>query len=136
MMYICIIVAFMRQFISSNLDFLGFLNSFLCAIHCAAFPILISFGLLESLFWVDHLWLEMTFLGLSILLASLSLIKSFKSHRRIEPLLMVGLGLVSLMIGLSLHHCIVQTSLMVLGGLIIASAHVVNYFLNQSLLKA
>ena len=62
LMYICIIVAStMKQFISANLDFFGFLNSFLCAIHCAAFPVLISFGLLESLFWIEHFWLEMTF---------------------------------------------------------------------------
>lgn len=126
----------MRQFISANLDFFGFLNSFLCAIHCAAFPILISLGLLESLFWIEHFWLEMTFLGLSVLFASLSLIKSYKSHRRFEPLSMVLLGLVCLLFGLNMHHGFFQTILMVLGGLIIASAHIVNYFLNKSFLKA
>ena len=126
----------MRQFFSANIDFFGFLNSFLCAIHCAAFPILISFGLLESLFWIEHFWLEMTFLGLSILLASLSLIKSYKSHRRSEPLFMILLGLICLLLGLNIHHGIFQTSLMVMGGLIIASAHVVNYFLNKTFLKA
>lgn len=126
----------MKQFISAHLDFFGFLNSFLCAIHCAAFPILISMGLLKGLFWIEHFWLEMTFLGLSILFASLSLIKSFKTHRRIEPLLMVVLGLICLLFGLNMGHGVFQSTLMVTGGLIIASAHVVNYFFNKSFLNA
>lgn len=126
----------MKQFISAHIDFFGFLNSFLCAIHCSIFPLLISLGLLEGLFWLEHFWLEMTFLFLSILFASLSLIKSFKKHRRLDPILMVGLGLVCLLIGLNIHHGPVQTILMTLGGLIIASAHIVNYFFQKSFLKA
>ena len=126
----------MRQFISANIDFFGFLNSFLCAIHCSVFPLLISLGLLEGLFWIEHFWLEMTFLFLSIFLASLSLIKSFKVHKRLEPMFMVSLGLVCLFIGLSLGHGAVQTIMMTLGGLIIASAHIVNYFFSKSSLKA
>lgn len=136
-MYICIFVAHtMKQFIGAHIDFFGFLNSFLCAIHCAIFPLLISLGLLESLFWIEHFWLEMTFLFLSIFFASLSLIKSFKVHRRLEALFMVLLGLSCLFVGLNLEHGIFQTTMMTLGGVIIASAHIVNYFFNKSSLKA
>jgi len=126
----------MKQFISANVDFFGFLNSFLCAIHCAIFPLLISLGFLEGLFWIEHFWLEMTFLTLSIFFASLSLVKSFRTHKRIEALLMVVLGLICLFIGLNLDHSIVQTVMMTLGGIIIASAHIVNYFFNKTSLKA
>jgi len=126
----------MKQFIGAHIDFFGFLNSFICAIHCAIFPLLISLGLLESLFWIEHFWLEMTFLLLSIFFASLSLIKSYKVHRRLESLLMVLMGLCSLFIGLNLEHGILQTIMMTLGGVIIASAHVVNFFFNKSSLKA
>lgn len=126
----------MKQFIGAHIDFFGFLNSFLCAIHCAIFPLLISVGLLESLFWIEHFWLEMTFLFLSIFFASLSLIKSFKVHKRTEALLMVLLGLVCLFIGLNLEHSIVQTIMMTLGGIIIATAHIVNFFFSRSSLKA
>lgn len=126
----------MKQFISANIDFFGFLNSFLCAIHCSVFPLLISLGLLEGLFWIEHFWLEMTFLFFSIFLASLSLIKSYKKHRRVEALFMVGLGLTCLFVGLNLGHGVIQTIMMTTGGLIIASAHIVNYFFNKSSLKA
>lgn len=136
-MYICIIVAItMKQFIGAHIDFFGFLNSFLCAIHCAIFPLLISLGLLESLFWIEHFWLEMTFLFLSIFFASLSLIKSYKAHKRPEALLMVLLGLSCLFVGLNLAHGILQTTLMTLGGVVIASAHIVNFFFNKSSVKA
>ena len=126
----------MKQFLSANIDFFGFLNSFLCAIHCSIFPLLISLGMLEGLFWVEHFWLEMTFLFLSIFFASLSLFKSYKTHRRMEALLMVFLGLTCLFIGLNIDHGIVQTIIMTVGGLIIAIAHIVNYFFNKSFLKA
>jgi len=137
MMYICTSVAnIMKQFISANIDFFGFLNSFLCAIHCAIFPLLISLGLLESLFWIEHFWLEMVFLFFSIFFASLSLIKSYKSHKRVEALLMVALGLGCLFVGLNLGHSVIQTVIMTMGGVIIASAHIVNFFFNRSSLKA
>jgi len=126
----------MRQFISANIDFFGFLNSFLCAIHCALFPVLISIGLLEGLFWIEHFWLEMTFLFFSIFFASLSLIKSFKTHKRVEPLFMVVLGLTCLFLGLNLPHGLIQTIMMTIGGIIIASAHIVNYFFSKASLKA
>ena len=126
----------MKQFIGAHIDFFGFLNSFLCAIHCSVFPLLISLGLLEGLFWIEHFWLEMTFLFFSIFLASLSLIKSFKKHGRAEALLMVILGLACLFIGLNMQHGIAQTIMMTCGGIIIASAHIVNFFFNRSSLKA
>ena len=118
---------YMKKFLSANLDFFGFLNSAICAVHCAVFPILISMGMLKGMFWVEHIWLEMTFLGLSIVFATFSLISSFKKHRRTEPIIMACIGLALLFTGLNISHGPIQVMVMTLGGIVIATAHLLNF---------
>lgn len=119
----------MRFFSFQNIDLAGFIVSFLCAIHCAALPILISLGVLSSAVIENHVFFEWTIIGLSAIIASWSILRSyFKSHRNFIPMAMVILGFVFLVINQGLH---IHTWLLVTGGLLIAAAHVLNWKLLQ-----
>jgi len=57
----------MSKFINNNLDFWGFLASFLCALHCAAIPLILIFGSLGSFSWLANHTVELGFITLSII---------------------------------------------------------------------
>lgn len=115
----------MKFFSLQNIDLTGFIVSFLCAIHCAVFPILISLGLLSSTVMDNHMLFEWFIIGLSAVIASWSVIRSyFTKHKNIIPTLMVVLGFVLLIIDHGFH---IHSWLLVVGGLLIASAHILNW---------
>ncbi len=119
-------------FIGNNLDFYGFFASSLCALHCAAVPLLIMFGALGSLAWLANYWIELSFIIISMVLAYWSLSISYKRHhrnRRAIKIMIAGFGL--LIISRLVPH-LIGDFLVVIGGLIIAYAHLVNWRLLQN----
>ena len=72
-------------------------------------------------------------IGLGIVIAAFSLVKDYlQKHRVITPLILGLLGFVLLIIGTVVHHGpFVIAS--VLGGLLVASAHVVNWKKSHSI---
>jgi len=119
----------MKGFISTNLDFLGFSASFLCAIHCAILPFVMTIGLVGGLSWLANPLIENGFIILSIILAAWSLYPSFKNkHHNWTALLVAGLGfgllLFSRVVG---HGSTLELASVVVGGLLIAIAHYVNW---------
>jgi hypothetical protein len=82
-----------RKFFSLNLDFLGFSASMLCALHCAALPLLLTAGAFSGFAWLENEIVEWFFIGSAIIFASWSLVTSFwQTHRNPIPLLLVVLG--------------------------------------------
>lgn len=124
-----------RKFFSLHLDFLGFSASVLCALHCAALPLLLTAGAFSGMAWLENEWVEMFFIGSAIVFASWSLLKAFFKHQNILPLLMVIVGFSFILWNHFGHHeGEVHTHgdagaalLAVLGGLLIAAAHYVNW---------
>ena len=115
----------MRFFSLQNIDLAGFIVSFLCAIHCAAMPILISWGLLSSTALESHAIFEWVIIGLSIIIASWSLFRSYiRDHRNLIPILIVTFGFALILID---HLSHAHGWMLVVGGLSIASAHLVNW---------
>lgn len=122
----------MSRFINNNIDFWGFLASFLCALHCAAVPLILLFGSLGSFAWLANHEVEMGFIAVSIILAYWSLWTSFKKHhKKRKAVNIVMVGFVFLIVSRFVPHHIGDI-LVVIGGLIVAYAHYVNWRLLQN----
>lgn len=116
-----------NRFFGFNWDFFGFMASLACALHCASVPLLLTFGALGGLAWLEHPMVEGAFIVLSLLLASWSLINGyFNQHRNVSALLTVVLGFV-LIIASRFTEGSAEVILTVFGGLTIALAHYINW---------
>ena len=60
-----------------NLDLLGFWASTLCAIHCAALPIILAFSALGSLQFLENPLFEGAMILIAVSLALASILPSF-----------------------------------------------------------
>lgn len=109
-------------------DRLGVIVSLLCAVHCAALPLLLSFGVLEMGFMSDHVIVDAIFLALSFYIAGNSLVASYrKIHRNFKPLVLAGLGFSIFIPYLFIFHDHSLWYLSVIAGLLIAGAHMYNH---------
>jgi len=118
-----------KHFVGYNTDFFGFFASFLCAIHCSLLPFVMTIGMLGGLSWLAEPWVEVTFIILSVILASMSLYPSYKKeHHNDKALKIAGIGFALLFISrLVGHGSSIEVVTIVIGGLLIAFAHVVNW---------
>ena len=117
----------MKSFFNLNADLAGFLTSLLCAIHCSAVPVLISLGVLSSSTWLHNHAIDWVVIGTGVFIAFYSLLGDFfKRHRNVTPLLLAGAGFTFLILGMIEHHGWMLL-LSVSGGLLVASAHLVNH---------
>lgn len=122
----------MKIFSKINADMAGFFASMLCAIHCSSIPVLISLGLLNTSTWLHNHAIDWFVIITGIFIAGYSLVGDYvKLHRQSKPLILAGLGFSFLLIGMIEHHGWVLI-FSVLGGLLVALAHVVNISLSKS----
>lgn len=106
---------------------LGMSLSFLCAIHCLSMPFIIALLPTAGSYFHSSM-IEGSVIGMSILLAVYTLYKDFRNHKRIIPILILGLGfivVVSAFIYEAFHD------FYALGGIIIFIAYVINWFQNR-----
>jgi hypothetical protein len=110
----------------SRLDRAGIFVSLLCAVHCAALPLLLSLLPLAGLTFLQSEWMEVAIIGTSLTLACLSLRRSYKEHRKILPFIIACIGFCALGAGhlISARH---EWILLTAGGLLIATAHLINW---------
>ena len=121
-----------RKFFGLNLDFAGAATASICALHCAAFPILISLGILSGSSHNHMFDLSLMFIG--IVIAGIILVKDFTSiHRNIFPIAVAGIGFIILFAGIESHGD--QVYLNLLGGALIVASHYLNWNLSQRLKK-
>ena len=118
-----------NKFFGFNLDFAGAATATICAIHCAAFPILLSFGVISGTHH-NHTF-DWVFLSIGLLIAAYILVKDFtSSHRNFLPLIIAGLGFIFLYTGIETHGELFYLN--VLGGLLIVCSHFYNWKLTHS----
>jgi hypothetical protein len=100
--------------------------SLLCAIHCAAMPLVLGvLPFLGSRLGESH-WLEALLVGAAAVIGYTTLGTSFRRHGQPLPLLSLTLGLALVALGhlAVLHHA--QTTVAVMGGLTLAGAQILN----------
>lgn len=116
------------RFFGWHIDFIGFSASFACAVHCMAWPVLLSLGFLGGAEWLENEMFEMLLIISSIIIASYSIGKSYlREHRNIYPVLWLLAGIGFLLSSLFLEHGTFHYILTALGGFSIAFAHFVNW---------
>jgi hypothetical protein len=112
-----------------RLDRLGAAASLVCAVHCAAMPLLIGLLPLIGLGFLAEERTEWALVGLSIGVGSVSLIPSYaRKHRHWRPLLLFAFGasLILIVRLLAEEGSRMEAILMALGALLIACAHMIN----------
>ena len=112
--------------IHKHIDLVGLLTSGLCAIHCAAIPVLLSLGFLNQWLSDGHGYAESIVLMMTIVVIAYSTIRNVVSVRRMDLVTLFGLGVVTLLYGFSLEGS-VQHWVMAVGGCIVAVAHLLSW---------
>ncbi len=114
----------------SRADRLGFIASFLCAVHCALVPVAIavlpSLGLAA---WLGE-GFEEGFVIFASLLGLFTLVSGYRRHGKVRALGMLIPGLVVLWVGVlyqPLHQSLLPHALaMTLGGTLVGLGHLAN----------
>lgn len=116
-------------------DRIGFAASFLCAVHCALWPLLLAlapaFGL-ELGGWID---LDQAFVVFATLLGVSTLALGWRRHRGFHAWMLLAPGLALVWVGAfsPLHnHSLTHAAVMVAGGALLALAHLVNLRLTHA----
>lgn len=117
---------------SQTLDIVGFASSLICAVHCAAIPLLLSFSSLSALHFLGNPWIEWSFIGLGVVFAGTSIIPGYrKLHLNPRPLIIVGLGFTFIILGrldLTEWWEVLNT---VAGAILVSFSHLVNWKLTR-----
>ena len=115
-------------------DRVGATASFLCAVHCALLPFVIALLPLIGLgFLADHRF-ERVFVACAAALASATILTAWRRHRKLNALFLLAPGIALLLSGIVIDigaHEWMHTALVVCGGVLVASAHVVNLVLSH-----
>lgn len=111
-------------------DRLGAAASFLCAIHCALLPFVIALLPLVGMeFLADHAF-ERGFVLFAATLATVTLLTGKRKHQQRLPLMLAMPGVLLLVLGVTVvdlsTHTAVHSVMVTCGGLLVASAHVIN----------
>lgn len=114
---------------SGWLDTAGMAASWLCAIHCLALPFVVSILPLIGLGFLLSETTERVFIGISILIAGLSLMPAYlREHRQIRALALFtgGIGLIVVSHLLFEESIVLKAIFLITGGAVITTAHLVN----------
>jgi hypothetical protein len=117
-----------RRF-SAVADRVGVVGSLLCAVHCALLPLVVAFLPAVGLNLGGWLDFDQAFVVFASLLGGTTLAMGYRRHREFHAwaLLVPGLALVWAASFTPLHdHTSAHLALMVLGGSLLAAAHLVN----------
>src|SRR5699024_4712744 len=116
---------------SSLLDSLAIGLSGLCLIHCLALPVLIALFPLLSINLIDHESFHQIILVAVIPTTAIAVISGYRRHHRRRVAVLGATGIAALVYAAFALHAAhahdMETWVTVAGGLILASAHVLNY---------
>lgn len=120
------------------LDYTGATVSWVCAIHCLAMPFLITVLPLIGLNFLENELIEWILIGVSAIVSLLSLLPSYiYRHRKLGGILLFSLGFSLILVS----HLVFEDEtffavpFIVLGTVLITSAHFINRRLCQNCLK-
>jgi hypothetical protein len=110
----------------SRLERIGSGASLLCAVHCAATPLIVT-----ALPFLGHQisnahWVEVLLIGTAACIGYATLGASFRRHGRVAPLLLLTLGLLLVVVDHTALPEAVGTAAAIVGGLTLAGAQLLN----------
>ncbi len=105
---------------NNKLDIVGMSASLVCAVHCAAIPLIFGLGAAHLAEILHHPVVEVSFLLVALVVATWSLGKSYLYHHRNKrPLYLGVVGMALVCIGVIAHAWFITLP----GGLVLALAH-------------
>jgi hypothetical protein len=113
-------------------DRVGAAASLLCAVHCMLLPFVLAMLPLIGLEFLAGHTFERIFVACAAMLASTSLITAYRRHRKPHALFLMVPGILLLLFGIAVDldvHVLLHTVSVVVGGLLVASAHITNLVL-------
>lgn len=120
-----------------DLDRVGAVASFACAVHCAAIPILLGLGAAGAASWLDHRPVEWGIAGLAAVVGTVSAWRGYRVHGNKTVALVLATAALSLAFLLLAHHGHDAHAgefgwVLPMIGLVIAVSHLVNRRLCRS----
>jgi hypothetical protein len=107
-------------------DNFAIFTSGLCLIHCLAAPLLLIAGLSGAFInWFEAEWIHQALLVPVVALAVLSLPHAYKQHGSLVPLLLAGVGIITMSSSFYLPESL-ELWLVIPSALLIISAHGMN----------
>jgi len=110
----------------NKLERFGAGMSLLCAIHCAAMPVLVVMLPFMGSQLEDSHWAEFLLIGVAASIGYVTLGMSFRRHGRPLPLLLLTIGLFMVWAGHAFLPHAIGTAVAVAGGLTLAGAQLLN----------
>lgn len=119
---------------SDSLDKAGATASLLCAIHCAAMPLVVTLLPFVGLSFLAHESTEWALVFASAALGISSLCWGYREHRSRRALAILSIGLILLFCGRRMEENEIGWGVvaMVLGGCTVAASHLINRALCRS----
>ena len=118
---------------NNTIDIIALSSSLICAVHCAAIPLILSFSSLSSLHFLGNKYIEGTFISFGLFFILTSLWPSYiNTHQNVKPLVYAIFGFLFVVLGrlnLSELFEVINT---VIGASLIAFAHYTNWKLLKS----
>ncbi|CAN5480294.1 MerC domain-containing protein [soil metagenome] len=109
-------------------DNIGMTASILCAVHCAVVPLLITSLPLLGLGFLANPWFEWSMITFALCIGVYAISLSyFRAHRRLLPTILLLLGFAIIILGHIFITSWREAIVVPIGGLLIATAHFVNY---------
>ncbi|PKV51700.1 MerC mercury resistance protein [Aquimarina sp. MAR_2010_214] len=111
-----------------NLDFIGFLASFLCMLHCIFLPIVIAFFPLMGLVFLTDEFYEVFLIGASLMIAMFAIYNGYKKyHGKPLPVFLYLTTLVLFTIGFLIENHFIERILHFLATGFLIIAHYYNW---------
>jgi len=106
-----------------------------CAIHCAVVPFALSTLPLWGLGFLAEEWVELSMIGVALVIGVWSLGLSWRKHRKAAALIIFIFGLGFIASGHAFGHGSTEHLFLPAGGLLMALAHYLNWRFTLGLLK-
>lgn len=120
-----------NKFFGLNLDFIGFTASILCAIHCAALPLVLAITATTGSSFIENSGIEVIVIAASVILGSAAVFRGYSKHKQAKPVYYLAIGFVLLIAGHAFDSLALEVILISIGAVFIASAHVANWKLTN-----
>jgi uncharacterized membrane protein len=119
-------------FSHAHTDLVGFTASMACALHCSLLPFILTVSTLGGLKWLANPWIEVLFITLSVVIATIALGRNFRKHKHIMRAIQVVAVGFALLIASRFFEGNPEHVLSALGGIVIATGHILNWRLART----
>lgn len=117
-----------NYFVGFNVDFLGFVVSLLCIVHCLCLPFLVTVLPLLGASFLENPMVENGLLVASVMITIYALRHHFKGTFYTQlPILIASVGLIVIFSGSFFSTETAEISVKALGVLLVCTAHIFNW---------